>query len=159
MRGDSMDALLRWLHVFAAILWLGGKLFTSLVLNPVLRANISPEQRAEIAAALGARLKYLNWGSLAALIITGVVNALPRVPALDALFSTKYGALLLGKTFIVAAMVSLSAMHTFLLIPRLKFMKSEEKERARLQILLLTRLNLVLGALVVLLAVLLVHGA
>ncbi len=155
-----MDYLmLRWLHILAAILWLGGKFFTSLVLNPVLRSNISLEQRAEIALAISARLKYVNWGSLVVLIITGFISAVQRIPEPNVLFSTWHGKTLLAKVLLVATMVALSAAHTFFLIPRLKLLESSEREKARMLILLLTRLNLVFGALVVLLAVLLAHGA
>jgi uncharacterized membrane protein len=150
--------LVVWLHITAAMVWLGGKIFTSLALNPVLRMKATPEQRLELLASLGKRFKYLSWGSLGVLIITGVINVSQRVSGLEELLGSGFGVTLLAKVSIVAVMVALSAAHTIFLTPRLKEKAHGNEEgfkRTKRMVVLIARGNIFLGILVLLLAVML----
>ncbi|MDP6460003.1 MAG: DUF4149 domain-containing protein [Candidatus Hydrothermarchaeota archaeon] len=150
--------LVVWLHITAAVVWLGGKIFTSLTLNPVLRMEATPEQRLELLASLGKRFKYLSWGSLAVLIITGVINVSQRVSGLDELLGSRFGTTLLAKVLIVVIMIAMSAGHSFFLTPRLRVNAQENDEgfrRTKKMVVLIARGNILLGVLVLLLAVML----
>lgn len=87
------------IHVLAACLWVGG-----LVAVLVTAAARGPDRSAALAAAVPrfSRLALVCWLALA---VTGVLNALVRIP-LDALFGSGYGALVIGKA---AALVLLGA--------------------------------------------------
>lgn len=150
------DVIVTWLHVSAAVVWLGGKIFTSLALNPVLRLKAAPEQRTELLADLGKRFKYLSWGSLGVLIITGAINVVQRV-SIDELWGSRFGTLLLLKVSIVTLMIALSAVHSRYLTPMLREARRGEEgfRRARRMVVLVARGNIVLGILVLLLAVML----
>ncbi len=156
---EAMDGttLVVWLHITAAVVWLGGKIFTSLALNPVLRLKATPEQRLELLASLGKRFKYLSWGSLAVLIITGVINVSQRVSSLDELLGSRFGITVLAKVSIVVVMVALSAAHSFFLTPVLKKQAQgdEDFNRAKGMIVLIARTNIFLGVIVLLLAAML----
>lgn len=153
------EIVVQWLHITAAVVWLGGKIFTSLALNPVLRLKATPEQRLELLAALGRRFKYLSWGSLTVLIITGVFNVSQRVSSLDELLGSRFGITLLAKVSIVAVMIAISAAHSLFLTPMLKKQVKEEDmagfNRTRRMVVLVARGNIFLGILVLLLAVML----
>lgn len=151
------DVIVTWLHVSAAVVWLGGKIFTSLVLNPVLRLKAAPEQRTELLAELGKRFKYLSWGSLGVLIITGAINVLQRA-SIEELWGSRFATLLLLKVSIVTLMIALSAGHSRYLTPMLRDKARRDEEsfrRARRMVMLVARGNIVLGILVLLLAVML----
>lgn len=156
---SEVVVIVRWLHLTAAVVWLGGKIFTSLSLNPVLRMKATPEQRLELLSSLGKRFKYLSWGSLAVLIITGVINVSQRVSGLEELLNLRFGTILLAKVSIVALMVALSAGHTLFLTPRLKEKVQEEDEegfkRAKKIVVLIARGNIFFGILALLLAAML----
>jgi uncharacterized membrane protein len=157
---EAMDGmtLVIWLHITAAVVWLGGKIFTSLTLNPVLRMKATPEQRLELLASLGKRFKYLSWGSLAVLIITGVINVSQRVSGLDELLGSRFGTTLFAKVLIVVIMITVSAGHSLFLTPRLRGKAPESDgdfKRTKKMVVLIARGNILLGVLVLLLAVML----
>jgi putative copper resistance protein D len=92
------------LHVLAASLWVGG-----LVAVLALAARRGPDHRAALATAVPrfSRLALVCWLALA---VTGVVNALVRIPLSDMVGST-YGALILGKVVALLLLGALGAAH------------------------------------------------
>jgi copper resistance protein D len=105
-----MSLLLRWLHVVAAITWIGGMLFLALVLVPVTRRE-APALRARLFHIVGIRFRTVGWVALGLLVLTGLGNLwlnpyllpLPR-------FHWKLG--------LVVFALSLAAVHDFVLGPR-----------------------------------------
>ncbi|MEJ3656005.1 cytochrome c oxidase assembly protein [Actinomycetes bacterium KLBMP 9759] len=92
------------LHVLAASLWVGG-----LVAVLVLAAGKAPDRLAGLATAVPrfSRLALVCWAALA---VTGVVNALVRIP-IAALFGSTYGLLILLKTAALIVLGALGAAH------------------------------------------------
>ena len=73
---DLFRTLLRFVHLLAAVTWIGGSLFYALVLRPQLRrGTIPPEVRAETAARFRAAVQ----ACIAAFILTGVPLAFDRL--------------------------------------------------------------------------------
>jgi putative copper resistance protein D len=155
----SETVIVQWLHITSAVVWLGGKIFTSFVLNPVLRLGISKEIRLELLKILGKRFRYISWGSLVVLIITGVINTSQRVSGIEGWLGSKFGALLIIKLFLVATMIGISTAHTLFLTPwiRKKSLENDDEgfKMARKTLILVSRVNIFLGISVLLLAVLL----
>jgi copper transport protein len=83
-------------HVAAMAVWLGG---LAALLGGLLRAPVT-----EVAGALP-RFSRLAFGSVVALVLTGVIQAVREVGALDALTSTEYGRILLIKLALVAVIL------------------------------------------------------
>ncbi len=109
----------RWLHIMAVALWLGGQLFLVLVLLPAIRGAMKPEDMAGVVSRVGKRFSRITWLALFPIIlITGVINALHRMPSLELLLSTPYGKTLLLKLFIFLGIIAASAVHDFLWGPR-----------------------------------------
>ena len=106
-----MSLLIRWLHILAAITWIGGMLFVALVLVPVTRRLEDAALRARLFHAVGLRFRAVGWIALGVLVATGVVH-LWRHPFLLASprFHVKLG--------LVALALILSALHDFILGPR-----------------------------------------
>lgn len=73
---DLFRALLRFVHLLAAVTWIGGSLFYALVLRPQFRrGTIPPEVREETAARFRAAVRVC----IAAFILTGVPLAFDRL--------------------------------------------------------------------------------
>jgi uncharacterized membrane protein len=112
------------LHVLAAFVWLGGMLFLALVGAPVLRAVEPASLRAELFQRIGKRFRAVGWIAIAVLLATGVGNLAFRgllsgdVLGSGAFWNGGYGTTLAWKLALVAAMVSISAVHDFVDGPR-----------------------------------------
>lgn len=104
------ESVVHWLHLMAAVLWVGGTLATSLVVHPVLRSRVADAQRAAVYAELGRRLSWLQWGTWSVLLATGLWKlwALRHSPEA---FTGPFGRVLAVKLVLVAAMVELSLLH------------------------------------------------
>jgi putative copper resistance protein D len=92
------------LHVLAATLWVGG-----LVAVLGTAAARGPDRSTALATAVPrfSRLALVCWLGLA---VTGIVNALVRIP-LGALVGSEYGALVLAKAGALVALGVLGALH------------------------------------------------
>jgi copper resistance protein D len=106
----AMSLLFRWLHLVAAITWIGGMLFVSLVLVPALRRE-DPALRARLFKVTGVRFRVIGWIALGLLVATGLGNLwvhpyFLRLPG----FHWKLG-------FVALALI-LAAVHDFVLGPR-----------------------------------------
>ena len=155
------------IHILAAIIWLGGMFFIAIVMVPVLRRLEPPQKRIEVLSATATRFRVVSWITIIVILVTGVLNAINRGVTLQAistgeLFSTYFGKILALKLTLVFAMLVLSAMHDFILGPRLvellntsnpdSFLKVQKNRR---YVSWLARITTLLGILVVACAVML----
>lgn len=67
-----MTSLLKFLHIAAAIIWMGGMAFTLLALRPVAIAQLAPPVRLPLLAAVLTRFFLMVWISIALLAATGL---------------------------------------------------------------------------------------
>lgn len=154
------------IHLFAALVWLGGMFFFALVGVPVLRRVEPPEQRARLFSALGRRARNVGWIALAVLVVTGIINMHFRsVLSLELLlnpefWATRYGTALGWKLAAVAAMLVVSAFHDFVFGPAASRLGpgSAEAQRARRTASWLGRINALLGVIIVIAAARLARG-
>ncbi len=68
-----MYLLAKFLHVAAAITWLGGMFFMLWALRPVAATTLAPPVRAPLMAAVLGRFFLLVWVSIAVLLATGAM--------------------------------------------------------------------------------------
>ena len=116
---STMHLVLLILHMLAAAVWLGGSVALVFVAIPAVR---TVEGAARLAAlrTLGRRWRPLGWGSMAVLVASGLGLAAGE-GAFDTrmLFETAGGRLLLAKSILVLVLIVFSAVHDFVLGPRL----------------------------------------
>ena len=106
-----MSLLVRWLHVLAAITWIGGMLFIALVLVPSARRLEDPALRVRLVQDTGRRFRAIGWIAIGVLVLTGLLNLwMHPVLLASARFHWKVG-------LVVLALI-LSAFHDFVLGPR-----------------------------------------
>lgn len=107
----SLSLIARWLHVLAAVTWIGGMLFIALVLVPVTRRLEDPALRTRLVHELGLRFRAVGWIAIGALVATGLINVWVYPFLLGSpRFHWKVG-------LVVLALI-LSAFHDFVLGPR-----------------------------------------
>lgn len=71
-----MPLLMKFLHVLAAIVWLGGIVFMLMALRPVAAQLLEPPQRLPLMAQVMRRFFASVWLSIVILLLTGLVMLL-----------------------------------------------------------------------------------
>lgn len=145
----SWSLAARWLHLLAAITWIGGMLFIALVLVPVVRRLPDERLRAPLVQDIGYRFRTVGWIALGVLVVTGLVN-LWFAPFL---LSSQPFHLKLG---LVALALGLSVLHDFVLGPRAGRPGADPGARARAS--WLARVNVLVALAIVLLGLSLLRG-
>ena len=103
--------ILIWIHITAAMFWIGGMLFFSIVLVPSLR-GLPIGQRSEVMSRIGRRFRKTGWISLGVLLVTGLLQLYRLgIPVF-------MGGWIWAKLVMVVLMVSLTLLHEFVLGPR-----------------------------------------
>lgn len=111
-----MMVVLVWLHLLAAIGWIGGMAFLSLVLVPILKHEPFISQRGALIRAAALRFRLVVWGAIGVLLTTGPLLALSRGWSLSEPGGRP--TVLLVKLALVAAMLGLTVAHDVFIGPR-----------------------------------------
>jgi uncharacterized membrane protein len=72
----SWRLLILFVHVTAVIVALGGSLFSTFALAPILAEELAPAERIRVASRVVGRLGVIVLSALAILILTGIANTL-----------------------------------------------------------------------------------
>jgi copper resistance protein D len=106
----SLSLVLRFVHLLAALTWIGGMLFIAFVLVPVAR-RLEPGLRARLVHETGVRFRAVAWIAIGVLLASGLVNLWLRPELLSA---PRFH----WKLLTIVAVLALSAVHDFVLGPR-----------------------------------------
>ncbi len=113
------------LHVLAGSVWAGGLSFVLLALI------LAGAGRWPLAAAIVPRFSVLAVGSVAVLLVAGIVNGYLEVRAWSGLWETNYGRLLLAKGAIVLFLLGLGVYNNRYAVPRLRQQVASAREQRR----------------------------
>ena len=106
------QALLTWIHITSAAIWVGGSLFIGVVFAPILKKMSMPvEERIQLMVQVGRRFNKLAMPALFILIATGMYQARLVLQKTDILYETSYGHVLIIKMVLVAALLITYAVH------------------------------------------------
>jgi uncharacterized membrane protein len=155
----AFRVLILWLHLLAAMIWIGGLFFQLLVVRPTLnRATIIREQ-VRLGLSLEGRFRAVMWPAVGVVLLTGLYNVMNLLMAttqagmsLPAAFVRILGI----KLLLVVLMIGLQAVQQWVLRPRrIAGLQAVLPEAAALPASLVTlqRLSQVLYLLSVILAV------
>src|SRR5262245_14137765 len=136
-----------WIHLLAAVTWIGGMVIISLVVVPVLLSREPSSQRAELLRAVGERFSLVVWPCIIVLLMTGILNLMHLAIPFEVLFTTRLGKLLIVKWSLLAGMIGLTVYHDFVAGPRLRALNPQDPvyERLAARMRWFGRVSLVLG--------------
>ena len=159
------QAIITWIHLVSAAIWVGGSLFIGIVFSPLLKtiAN-SLEERMQIMIRVGRRFNKIAVPSLIILMVTGLYNSHVLLSKPDLLVATSYGIFLIIKIILVVALIVIYAIHVRVIRKDIeeKIMSNQMPEhqiqKLRKKIIILGEITVVLSLAILFLASLLDAG-
>ena len=109
-------SLIVWLHLVAAVSWIGGMVFLSVVLVPILKREPFASQKALLFLAMGRQFRVVVWGMIAVLLFTGPLLLHQRgIPIAD---PSRWPTTLAVKLGLVTILLLLTLAHDLIIGPR-----------------------------------------
>jgi uncharacterized membrane protein len=112
----AMTVLLVWLHLLAAISWIGGTIFLSFVLVSVLKREPFASQRVLLFRSIARRFRAVVWGAIAVLLFTGPLLLHQR--GISITDPSRWPMVLAVKLELVAILLLLTLTHDLIIGPR-----------------------------------------
>jgi len=117
----DLDALVLGIHLTGAAIWVGGVVALGTMTVALRGAPFDdPRIRSLAIARLARPLARVMWPALIVTILTGLYNASWYLPSGAPLLSTPGGMVLAAKAGLVALVVVVGGLHTFLVGPRIR---------------------------------------
>ena len=159
------QAILTWIHLVAASIWVGGSLFLGVVLSPLLKTmSTSFEERLQIMIRVGKRFNKIAVPSLIILIGTGLYSSHMLLNKPEILVGTSYGTFLLIKIILVIILIITYAVHVRIIRKDVedkimsKSMSDVQIQKLRKKIIILGEITVVLSVIILFFAALLDAG-
>ena len=159
------QALLSWIHITSAAIWVGGSLFIGVVFAPILKKmSMSVEERLQLMIKVGRRFNKIAVPALVILIVTGMYQAHLVLQKTDVLFDTSYGNVLIIKIVLVAALIATYAVHVRIIRKDIEDqitanqIPEAQLQKLRKKIIILGEITVVLSVIILFLAALLNSG-
>lgn len=107
-----MDIVIHFLHLTAAMTWVGGQLFLGLILGPTLRRALPPKERMPLSLAIALRFKRVSHGALGVLLLTGLWQVrYVFLSSVGSFAGTDYGRLFFLKMGALVVSLVLGVLH------------------------------------------------
>ena len=147
------QAIVSWIHLISASIWVGGSIFLGVVLAPLLKKmSLSIEERLELMIKVGRRFNKIALPSLVILIGTGIYNSHLVLQSPEILFSSSYGAFLITKIVLVIALIVTFAVHIRLFSKDIE-QKISARQIADMELKKLNKKGMILGETTVVISV------
>jgi putative copper export protein len=160
------QAVITWIHLVSAAIWVGGALFIGAVISPLLKTmTTSVEERLQFMIKVGRRFNKIAIPSLVILVGTGIYNSSGFFNKPDLLFSSGYGNFLIIKIILVVALIIAYAVHVRIIRKDIeekiisKQLSETQVQKLRKKIIILGEVTMVLSVAVLFMAALLDAGA
>ncbi|MFO0708121.1 MAG: hypothetical protein U0412_14845 [Nitrospira sp.] len=122
-----MPLVLVWIHLLAAVTWIGGSLFLSLVLAPSYRAMAAKPDAGALFRTAAKRFRLVVWSGVALLLLTGPMLVIAHGwPLFE---PSRWPTVLAGKLTLVALFLVLTAVHDLFLGPRVRTLLTVPPDR------------------------------
>ncbi len=147
------QAIITWIHLVSAAVWVGGSLFIGAVLAPILKKmSLTLEERIQMMVTVGRRFNKIAVPSLIILVATGLYNSHSVLTSPDLLFATSYGIYLFIKVILVIILIVAFTIHVRIIRKEIED-KIIAKEMTESQIKKLRKKIIILGEIIVILSV------
>ena len=159
------QAILTWIHITCAAIWVGGSLFIGAVFAPILKKMSMPvEERLQLMIKVGRRFNKIAVPALIILMATGIYQAHLILQKSELLVESSYGNILIIKVILVAALIGTFAIHVRVIRKDVedkimsKQISDQELQSLRKKIIILGEITVVLSVIILFLAALLNSG-
>ena len=159
------QALLSWVHITSAAIWVGGSLFIGVVFAPILKKMaLSGEERLHLMIKVGRRFNKIAVPALITLIVTGMYQAHLVLQKSEILYDTSYGNVLIIKMILVAGLIATYAIHVRIIRKDIEDqiaanqIPEAQLQKLRKKIIILGEITVVLSVIILFLAALLNSG-
>lgn len=159
------QAIILWIHLLSAAIWVGGSLFIGIVFSPILKTMFgSVEERIQIMIKVGKRFNKIAVPSLIILMGTGLYNSHVLLSKPDLLMATSYGYFLIIKIILVIALIITYVIHVRVIRKDVedkimaKQMSSHQIQKLRKKIIILGEITVILSVTILFFASLLDAG-
>ena len=156
------QAIITWIHLTSAAIWVGGSLFIGAVLAPILKTmSYSLEERLQMMIRVGRRFNKIAIPSLIILIGSGIYNSYSFFNNFELLFSTSYGNLLTIKIILVIALIITYIIHVRIIRKDIeeqimsKKMSEQQIKKLRFKIIILGEIIVIISVAILFMAALL----
>ncbi len=151
-----IESLVHFLHIGAAIFWIGGMAFFFTTLIPTLKADVDPSIRLKIMSGAGRRFKHVSFISIAILVLTGLFKVFHI--ATEEHPEPAFWNVLAVKLVLVVFAISLSYVHDIVIGPKLIAPEpGDDVVTLRKRIHILARVHFITLLVIVLLGTTLLH--
>ena len=159
------QAILTWVHITCAAIWVGGSLFIGAVFAPILKKMSMPvEERLQLMIKVGRRFNKIAVPALIVLMGTGIYQAHLILQKSELLVESSYGNILAIKIILVVALIVTFAIHVRVIRKDVeeKIMSKQisdvELQVLRKKIIVLGEITVILSVIILFLAALLNSG-
>ena len=159
------QAILTWIHLISAAIWVGGSLFIGVVFSPLLKTmSNSIEERLQIMIKVGKRFNKIAIPSLIILMGTGLYSSHALLSKPDLLIATSYGIFLMIKIILVVALIVTYVVHVRIIRKDVeerimsKQMSEQQIQKLRKKIIILGEITVVISVAILFFASLLDAG-
>ncbi len=159
------QAILTWIHLVSAAIWVGGSLFIGIVFSPLLKTMTnSLEERMQIMIRVGRRFNKIAVPSLIILMATGLYSSHMLLSKPDLLVETSYGTFLIVKIILVIALIITYGVHVRVIRKDIeekimsKQMSEPQIQKLRKKIIILGEVTVVISVAILFFAALLDAG-
>ena len=159
------QAILTWVHITCAAIWVGGSLFIGAVFAPILKKMSMPvEERLQLMIKVGRRFNKIAVPALIVLMGTGIYQAHLILQKSELLVESSYGNILAIKIILVVALIVTFAIHVRVIRKDVeekimsKQISDEQLQVLRKKIIILCEITVVLSIIILFLAAVLNSG-
>ena len=159
------QAILTWVHITCAAIWVGGSLFIGAVFAPILKKMSMPvEERLQLMIKVGRRFNKIAVPALIVLMGTGIYQAHLILQKSELLVESSYGNILAIKIILVVALIVTFAIHVRVIRKDVeekivsKQISDEQLQVLRKKIIILGEITVVLSIIILFLAAVLNSG-
>ncbi len=159
------QAILTWIHITCAAIWVGGSLFIGAVFAPILKKMSMPvEERLQLMIKVGRRFNKIAVPALIVLMGTGIYQAHLILQKSELLVESSYGNILAIKIILVVALIVTFAIHVRVIRKDVeekimsKQISDDQLQVLRKKIIILGEITVVLSIIILFLAAVLNSG-
>jgi putative copper export protein len=159
------QAILTWIHITCAAIWVGGSLFIGVVFAPILKKMSMPiEERLQLMIKVGRRFNKLAVPALIILMVTGIYQSHLILQKSDLLLESSYGNILVIKIILVVALIATFVIHVRVIRKDVeekimsKQISDNQLQVLRKKIIILGEITVVLSVIILFLAAVLNSG-